>query len=185
MLALTLVACSVGLSNLAAAVGIGAGGVSRRTRLRVGLIFGLFEAGMPVAGLLIGHGLATFIGRQARWLAGGLLIAVGYYGIVTGLRAGKSIGPRRAPGGVHELVRLSVSGLALSVDNLVAGFALGSYRVSVLAGAVVFGAVSVAMSLVGLEFGARIGRRAGESGQVAGGVILAGVGIAVGLGALG
>ncbi len=75
MLALTLVAVSVGLSNLAAAVGIGVGGVARRTRLRVGIIFGLFEAGMPVVGLLIGYGLASAIGHQTRWLAAALLAA--------------------------------------------------------------------------------------------------------------
>ncbi len=53
-------------------------------------------------------------------------------------------------------MRLLASGLALSADNLIAGFVLGSYQVGVLAGAIVFGAVSVAMSLAGLEFGARI-----------------------------
>ena len=51
MLAVLLVALSLGLSNFAAAVGIGVGGVSGRTRLRVGVIFGLFEGGMPILGL--------------------------------------------------------------------------------------------------------------------------------------
>ena len=86
MLALTLVALSVGLSNLAAAIGIGVGGVDRATRLRVGIIFGVFEAGMPIVGLLIGHGLAAAIGRQAKWLAAVLLVAVGGYTIVGSMR---------------------------------------------------------------------------------------------------
>jgi len=185
MLALTLVAVSMGLSNMAAAIGIGVGGVSPRKRLMVGLIFGLFEAGMPVLGLLIGHGLASQIGQQARWLAAALLIAAGCYGAFSGLRPDGAADRQRAQGGVPELLRLLGSGLALSVDNLVVGFALGSYQVGILAGAVVIGAVSVAMSLAGLEFGARIGRRAGQRGQVIGGVILAGVGLAVGFGAIG
>ena len=71
------------------------------------------------------------------------------------------------------------------MDNLAAGFALGSYQVSILAGVVVFAVVSVVMSLAGLEFGARIGRRAGERGELIGGVILVGVGAAVGFGVLG
>jgi manganese efflux pump family protein len=140
---------------------------------------------MPVLGLLIGHGLASLIGRQARWLAAGLLIAAGCYSVFSGLRADRAADHQRAQGSVPELLRLLASGLALSVDNLVVGFALGSYQVAVLAGAVVIGAVSVAMSLAGLELGARIGRRAGERGQVVGGVILAGVGFALGFGALG
>jgi putative Mn2+ efflux pump MntP len=185
MLALTLVAVSLGLSNMAAAIGIGVGGVSPRTRLSVALIFGLFEAGMPILGLLIGHGLASLIGRQANWLAGGLLIATGCYSVFMGLRADRAPGPRRGQGRSPELLRLLASALALSIDNLVVGFALGSYQVGILVGAVVIGVISVALSLVGLEFGARIGRRAGERGQVLGGVILASVGLAVGFGAVG
>ena len=184
MLALTLVALSVGLSNLPAAIGIGIGGVDRRTRLRVGITFGVFEAGMPVVGLLIGHGLASSIGRQTRWLAAALLVGVGAYTILRSVRGKRAADTDRKMGGVKDLVKLAVSGLALSVDNLAAGFALGSYQVSVLAGVLVFGIVSVAMSLAGLEFGARIGRRAGERGELIGGVILVGVGAAVGFGVL-
>ncbi len=43
------------------------------------------------------------------------------------------------------------------MDNLAVGFALGAYRVSLPVAALVIGAVSVAMSLAGLELGARIG----------------------------
>ena len=54
MVALVLVAVSVGLSNFAAAIGIGVSGIDARTRLRVGVIFGLFETAMPILGLLLG-----------------------------------------------------------------------------------------------------------------------------------
>ena len=53
MVALILVAVSVGLSNFAAAIGIGVSGIDARTRLRVGVIFGLFETAMPILGLLL------------------------------------------------------------------------------------------------------------------------------------
>jgi putative Mn2+ efflux pump MntP len=53
VLALLLVALSLGLSNFAAAIGIGVTGVDAGTRLRVGLIFGISEAGMPILGLLL------------------------------------------------------------------------------------------------------------------------------------
>src|SRR5580658_8685802 len=86
MLALVLVAVSVGLSNLAAAVGIGVGGVTMATRMRVVLTFGLLEAGMPIIGLLIGHSLASSIGREAKWMAAVLLAGVGGYGIVMAVR---------------------------------------------------------------------------------------------------
>ena len=45
-------------------------------------------------------------------------------------------------------------------------------------------AVSVTMSLIGLELGSRIGTKTGERGELAGGLILVGVGVAVTVGAL-
>jgi len=76
-----------------------------------------------------------------------------------------------------------VTGIALSIDNLAVGFALGTYHVSLLLAAAVIGTVSVVMSLAGLELGARIGR-AGRRGDLIGGLILIGVGVATGTGVI-
>ena len=65
MAALLLLAVALGLDNLAAAVGFGVGTTGRisgATRLRIAVVFGLFEAGMPVLGLVRGHGLAGSLG---------------------------------------------------------------------------------------------------------------------------
>jgi putative Mn2+ efflux pump MntP len=59
VIALLFAAVAVGLSNLAASIGIGVTGVTARTRLQVGLVFGVFEAGMPIVGLLIGQRIAS------------------------------------------------------------------------------------------------------------------------------
>lgn len=178
MIALLLVAASVGLSNFAAAIGIGIAGVDARLRLRVGLVFGLFEAGMPIAGLLIGQRVASDLGHDARWLGASLLIAVGVYSIVKSLRTGGA-----APSSAANPGRLLLSGLALSMDNLVVGFALGTYRVNLLTGAAIFGGVSIVLALVGLELGAKIGERAGNRGEQIGGAILISVGVAIAAGA--
>ena len=182
MLALLLVAVSLGLSNFAASVGIGVSGTDPRTRLRVGVIFGIFEAGMPILGLLLGRSFATTLGHAAHWVGGGLLIATGLYAVVQAVRS-----PHRqqakAPAGQRP-ARLLVTGAALSIDNLAVGFALGTFHVSLAVAAIIIGAVSVAMSLIGLELGSRIGTRAGERGEVLGGLVLIGVGIAVANGVL-
>ena len=59
------------------------------------MVFGLFEAGMPVLGLLLGHGLADSLGQAARWLGGAVLIAFGAVGLI---RARREAGPGRATG---------------------------------------------------------------------------------------
>jgi putative Mn2+ efflux pump MntP len=183
MLAVMLVALSLGLSNFAAAIGIGVAGVDAGTRLRVGIIFGMFEAGMPVLGLLLGHGLAHTLGGAARWIGAALLIATGVYAAVQAIRSqdGQSgqNGHLPAEAARPRTGRLLVTGLALSIDNLAVGFALGAYHVNFAAAAIVIGLVSVTLSLAGLELGDRLGTTIGQRGELLGGLVLVAVGIAV------
>jgi putative Mn2+ efflux pump MntP len=86
VVALLLVAMSVGLDNFAASAALGVAGVDRKLRLRVAVIFGVFEGLMPVLGLLLGRSLAHDLGRTAKPAAGALLGAAGAYAIVTELR---------------------------------------------------------------------------------------------------
>ena len=199
MLALLLVAVSVGLSNFAASVGIGVSGVDARTRLRVGVIFGVFETAMPIIGLLAGRGLAQTLGHGAHWIGAGLLIAIGVYTVIQAIRADRQPDDTPDTPGSPDIPatpdsaarpagqrtwRLIVTGAALSVDNLAVGFALGTYHISLGVAALVIGAVSVTMSLIGLELGQRLGTRAGGRGELVGGLVLVGVGIAIAAGVL-
>jgi putative Mn2+ efflux pump MntP len=180
MYALVLAAVSVGLSNFAAAVAIGVSGVDARTRIEVAVVFGVFEIGMPVVGLVLGHTLADTLGSSARWVGGGLLVAAGLYGVVSGLRRAEH---EPAAAGMPR-GRLVLTGAALSIDNLVVGFALGAYHVSVVVAALVIGLISVGLSMVGLELGARIGARSGDLAEVVGSGVLVAVGVAIAAGVL-
>jgi manganese efflux pump family protein len=183
--ALILAACAVGLSNFAAAIGIGLSGVDARTRLRVVIVFGTFEAVMPILGLLLGRGVAQSFGSVTAYVGGGLLVAAGSYTFWQGRRR-----PSNAPGSDSEIAptgtrmgSLILIGAALSIDNLIVGFALGTYNVSLALAAITIAVVSVAMSLVGLELGSRLGRSAEKwSGEIGGGVlVLVGAAIAFGV----
>jgi putative Mn2+ efflux pump MntP len=179
MLALILVAVSLGLSNFAAAIGIGISGTSARTRLQVGVIFGLFETGMPIAGLALGRSLARTLGGAAHWISAGLLIATGAWTLIQAIRSS----PASAPAADDQRIfRLLITGLAISIDNLAVGFALGSFHVSLAIAAITIGAISVTLSLIGLELGAQIGARAGQRGELLGGLVLIAVGAAIAAG---
>jgi manganese efflux pump family protein len=185
VLALLLLAAALGLDNLAAAIGIGVTGVSGGTRVRIAVVFGLFEAGMPVLGLVLGSGLADSLGQAARWLGGTVLIAFGAAGLAKAWRQRNS--PQRTgdqPAGHQRIGQLLLAGLVLSGDNLAAGFALGAYHTSVAVAAVVFGVVSVGMSLIGLELGARIGAAAGERSELIACALLIVVGAVIAAGGL-
>ena len=64
------------------------------------------------------------------------------------------------------------------------GFALGAYHVNLAAAAVIIGAVSVILSVAGLELGDRLGTKTGERGELIGGLVLIAVGIAIATGVL-
>lgn len=177
MLDLFIVAAAVGLSNFAAAIGIGLAGLDARVRVRVAVVFGVFEATMPVVGLLLGRQLADSLGSTASHVGGGLLIAIGLYTLVQ-VRRGK---PGHEAGNVGT-GRLIATGAALSIDNLVVGFALGTHDVPVVVAAVVIGVISVGMSLAGLELGDRLGVVAEKWSEDIGGVLLVLVGIAIAAG---
>jgi manganese efflux pump family protein len=182
MLGLLLVSLSVGLSNFAGAIGIGLSGIDARTRIRVGLAFGFFEALMPLIGLLLGQAVARYIGGHvAGYVAGGILILTGAYTIWQGWGLErKEQPPRRLQ--THSLI---VTAMALSIDNLAVGFALAVYHVQIVLAAVTMGVVSVVMSLLGLELGHRLGRRIEGWSEELGGAMLIVVGIAIATGILG
>ena len=191
MTALLLLAVALGLSNLAGAIGIGVSGVTGPLRVRIAVLFGLFEAGMPVLGIILGQGVASGLGRSAPWFGGALLIAVGLVSLVMARRSSRSSGGSGGSGagvpsgpGSWGTWRVLVSAVALSVDNLAAGFALGTFRVGLAVAAPVFGVVSVVMSLAGLELGARIGAAAGDRSELIACAMLVGVGAAMAAGVL-
>ena len=179
MTRLVLVALALGLSNFAASIGIGLAGVDARVRLRVGVTFGIFEATMPMVGLFLGDHLAHAIGSASAYVGGGLLVATGAYGVIQARRGG----PESIPIGGSSMA-LIVTAAALSVDNLVAGFALGTQSVPVALSAVVIAGVSVGMSLAGLELGHRLGGAVERGSQEIGGIVLILVGAAIASGLL-
>ncbi|MGI8826566.1 MAG: manganese efflux pump MntP [Chloroflexota bacterium] len=180
MLGILFVSVSVGLSNFAASIGIGLSGVGNRLRIRIGLAFGFFETLMPVAGLLAGKAIAGPLAGAGHYIGAGLLIATGVYVFRQGRRGEELVETVAARLGFRQLI---VTAFALSLDNLVVGFALSLYKVPILLAAVVIGAVSVSMSLIGLELGHRLGRRLEQwSEELSGGVlVLVGLSLASGL----
>ena len=82
------------------------------------------------------------------------------------------------------MLALLLLAVALGLDNLAAGFALGAYHVDIVVAAVVFGVVSVAMSLAGLELGTRIGAAAGERSELVACALLIVVGAVIAAGVL-
>lgn len=80
MLKLLAFVLPLGLDSFAVAAALGASQVSTAwQRLRISLVFVIFEGGMPLIGLVVGSALARGIGRIADYLAAAAVIGIGIW----------------------------------------------------------------------------------------------------------
>ena len=168
--AVVLLGVLLGLDSFRASLGLGVGDGRKGIawRVRVTLAFGVCDGLAPVLGLLLG---AAVVNSLSPWA--GLVgpIALGGVGLFTFLTAG-----RGEPGEDQREPDLDWPSLglplALSLDNLVAGFGLGAIRVPVILSAVVLGIVSGAMALAGLYLGSLVGQSIPARAERVGGAAL-------------
>ena len=154
MLATILLFVSLGLDNLAFAVGLGLAGLPRARWLRVGVIFALFEGLMPLA----------------EYAAALVLIAVGGLAVREALvEDDDDAVPALA---AVEGPRLFWTGLTISLDELAVGFSLGVLNVAIGLAVVYIAVQALALTFLGLALGRRLGARLGSRAELASGVVL-------------
>jgi manganese efflux pump family protein len=145
----------LGLDSFAVAAAIGASQVTTvRQRLRISVVFMLFEGGMPLIGLGLGSALARGIGQAAGYLAGAAVIAIGAWMLLTGDEDEKA---SRIP--ASRGLALIALGLSISLDELAIGFTIGLTHLPVTAVIVAIALQALIAVQVGLATGARIGER--------------------------
>jgi manganese efflux pump family protein len=195
--ALIMVALAVAVDSFAVALAFGLAGTRQRRRLEIAVVFGLFQGGMPLLGVELGAQLSHALGSATRPAGAALLCLTGVYGLVSELLPRRKSGPNTdasqpsRPGRPWRL-RLWIAAGAVSVDNLVAGLALGTYHVSAVTALATFAVAGTGLALLGVELGHRASgllarlssgrmRRFGDLGEVLAGSTLIAVGLALGL----
>ncbi len=157
----------LGLDSFAVAAAIGAiRATTVPERLRVGLIFVIFEGGMPLIGLGLGSALARGIGHVANFAAAGAVIAIGGWMLLAGDRNAEERAGRVLSSTGLALIAL---GLSISLDELAIGFSIGLARLPVAAVIAAIALQALVAAQLGLAVGARIGERWRErAGRIAG-----------------
>jgi putative Mn2+ efflux pump MntP len=162
---------SASLSNFGGAVGLGVLPLERRHRLQIVVTFLAMELLMPVIGLLLGTRLSQGIGSQGTLVSGLVLVALGAYTLVETRRETRDL---TIPLRLRTVVLLAV---ALSVDNLAVGLGLGLMQAPIVIAAGFMGLSSLALTVLGLELGKQLGRRAGERSELFSGLVLIAAGL--------
>ncbi|MGW5210156.1 manganese efflux pump MntP [Streptomyces sp. NPDC004051] len=134
------------LDNFRVAIALGTVPFGLKRAVQVALTFGLWDAVMPLIGLLVGHRIGESVGDVAELMGAAALGGYGLYLVISALR-------NPEPEELDQPWALFGIPLTLSLDNLFAGASLGLLGLSPWFSAAVFGAVTVVMSLVGLRLG--------------------------------
>jgi putative Mn2+ efflux pump MntP len=176
---LTILVIAFGLAMDAFAVSIGSGIAIKRLRiehaLRIAIFFGSFQAVMPVVGWLAGIGMKDFISGVDHWIAFGLLSSIGCKMIYesTKMEPGKKhINP------LNTSVLLFFS-IATSIDALAIGVSFAFLKLAIITPVVVIGVVTFGLSFLGVYVGNRMGHFFEQKIELAGGIILIGIGIKI------
>lgn len=177
---LTLGALGASLSVDAFAAALGKGAANRQARIgeavRVGLVFGFFEAITPAIGWLLGYALNDTIADYDHWVAFGLLAAVGAYMIREALRGGADpVEPAQAT----SWWRLVVTAIATSIDATAVGISLALMDVNIWTACLVIGAITSLVATGGVMLGRTVGPYLGRYAGIGGGLVLTAIGASI------
>jgi putative Mn2+ efflux pump MntP len=160
----------LGLDSFAVAAAVGAMQVTTVwQRLRISLVFVVFEGGMPLIGLGLGTALARGIGQVAGYLAGAAVIAIGAWMLLAEDKDEQDKAGRLATSRGLALIALGVS---ISLDELAIGFTIGLAHLPVTAVIVAIALQAFIAAQLGLAIGARIGERSRERAEQVAGIAL-------------
>jgi putative Mn2+ efflux pump MntP len=177
---LLMIAFGLAMDCFAVSLGIGASPspCTPRSIFRLSFHFGLFQAGMTLLGWLLGSTVVNMIAGFDHWIAMLLLAWVGGRMVLEGFsrHEEKPVEECSDPTRGSSLIMLSV---ATSIDALGVGLSLALLKLNVIVASLLIGAVSLAMSVIGLLGGSRLSRRFGKSVEVLGGLVLIAIGLRI------
>ena len=179
MAVIVFIFLSLGLDTLAASVSLGLAGLDRSRWLRVGIVFALFEGLMPAVGLLAGHRMGRLSGDLAGYLAAAILIVLGILALREALTHDDDEDDDEDLLDRVEGKKLLLTGLSVSLDELAIGFSLGALKAPLGLALAYIGAQAFGVTFLGLWLGCRAGRRLDERAELASGLILILLGLAL------
>jgi putative Mn2+ efflux pump MntP len=164
------------LDTFALAAALGVAGLEQRDRLRVSLVFAIFETGMPIAGILIGRVAGAIIGQWAGYGGIAFLFIAGFLLLRPGRDEEDETRRLRLLAHARGLAILDL-GLSISVDELTVGLSAGLLGLSIALTVIWVAVQAFIATQVGLRFGARLGEELRERSEQAAGVALIAVAI--------
>lgn len=161
----------LGLDTFALAAALGVAGLERSDRLRVTLVFSLFETVMPIVGLVVGRVAGQFLGRWAGYGGIAFLVVAGV--LLLWPSGDEDAEARRLQLLAHArgLAILDL-GLGISVDELTIGLSAGLLNLPLALVVIWIAVQAFAAGQLGLRLGSRLSEAIRERSEQVAGVAL-------------
>lgn len=188
-----IILIGVGLSMDAFAVSVCRGLAMKRPDMgkavMTGAYFGVFQAVMPILGWLLGTRFRIYIESVDHWVAFGLLFLIGGKMIWEAVReepdekqaeimtAALTEGKDR--GALADHRELLILAIATSIDALAVGISFAAIGTPIFPSAEIIGLITFCLSIIGVYTGAMFGNRYERKAEIAGGIILMGIGVKI------
>jgi len=169
-----MIGVALGMDAFSLGIGLGAQGLRWRDVTRLSVVISLLHVVLPLAGMLIGDMLFFHFGSIVQKLAAIVMMFLGSKMFVEAIEySSKAITPPTAA----AFPQLFVFALGVSIDALSVGLTLGTLEVNPFVSALIFGVQSGILAIAGLYIGRRVNQVLGRYGQLAGGAVLAVLGV--------
>jgi len=176
---ISIILIALGLSADCFAVAL-SGSVSMKsfTRfqvLRTALVFGLFQALMPVLGWLLGQTVVDFIADYDHWIA---LILLGFIGGKMIWESFQNKEEKQSLDITRGFLLITLA-VATSIDALAVGLTFAFIKVNITMAVFIIGITAFLATVVSFLIGQKLGRLAGRWAELIGGLILLAIGIRI------
>lgn len=173
-----LIILSVGLAMDAFAVSICKGLAMKKMKWKnaiiIGLYFGIFQAIMPLIGYLLGVSFQSAITSIDHWVAFVLLVGIGANMIREAMSKEKE--------GANDSIKIKdmlILAIATSIDALAIGITFAFLEVNITLAVSLIGIITFIISVIGVKIGNIFGDKYERKAELAGGIILIGLGIKI------
>lgn len=171
MSSLELLILAIGLSMDAFAVAVCKGLASKNLTLKkagiVGLYFGLFQAGMPLLGYILGVRFQSRIEAVDHWIAFLLLLIIGGNMIKEAFSKDEECANDSLAFKVMVILAI-----ATSIDALAVGITFACLKVDIIPAVTFIGITTFLLSMIGVKLGNVFGAKHKSKAELAGGLIL-------------
>ena len=140
-----------------------------------GLFFGGFQAIMPLIGWGAGYFMKELIENFDHWVAFGLLIIIGVHMLI---EASKNTSCKKQYNTNSLWVMLTLA-LATSIDALAVGLSFAFLQIPILLAVAIIGVITFIVSFAGVHLGKKFSCILGNKAEIAGGIVLIGIGIKI------